>query len=191
MLLLSSALALTSCASFIPDTSSVLYVAVPDQKMELRQNGLRVATYEISTSKFGLGDQPGSNCTPLGEHVVAQKIGGGQPSGMKFKSRRPTGEIVPPNAPGRDPIVSRILWLRGVEPCNANAYHRYIYIHGTPQESLIGQPKSYGCIRMRSRDVIDLYERVGRGAKVIILNQPLASLPAPVGPEVAAHGASM
>lgn len=190
-MLLSLALALTSCASFLPDHSSVLHISVPDQRMVLSQEGQTVATYEISTSKFGLGDEPGSNRTPLGEHVIAQKIGGGQPSGMKFKSRRPTGEIVPPNAPGRDPIVSRILWLKGVESCNANAYHRYIYIHGTPQESLIGQPKSYGCIRMRSRDVIDLYERVGRGARVIILDQPLPSLPQVSGPQTAPSGRSM
>lgn len=181
-------LALTSCANFSRDCSSVLYVGVPDQKMELRQNGLRVAVYPVSTSKFGLGDQPGSNCTPLGEHEIAQKVGGGQPSGMKFKSRRPTGEIVPPNSPGRDPIVSRILWLRGLESCNAHAYERYIYIHGTPEESLVGQPKSYGCIRMRSADVIDLYDRVGRGAKVIILNQPLAELPQPSSPSMACTG---
>lgn len=184
-------LALTSCASFLPDHASVLHVSVPDQRMVLSRDGVVVATYEISTSKFGLGDEPGSNRTPLGEHVIAQKIGGGQPAGMKFKSRRPTGEIVPPNAPGRDPIVSRILWLKGVEPCNANAYHRYIYIHGTPQENLIGQPRSYGCIRMRSRDVMDLYERVGRGARVIIVDEPLACLPLAPGAEAASHGRSL
>lgn len=187
-LLLSSVLALTSCANFPRDCASVLYVCVPDQKMEFRQHGVRVATYAISTSKFGLGDQPGSNCTPLGECEIAQKIGGGQPSGMKFKSRRPTGEIVAPNSPGRDPIVSRILWLRGLEPCNAHAYDRYIYIHGTPEESLLGQPKSYGCIRMRSADVIDLYDRVGPGAKVIILNESLAELPPPEMPPIASTG---
>jgi len=183
-------LALTSCANFPRDCSSVLYVGVPDQKLELRQNGAVVATYPVSTSKFGLGDTPGSNCTPLGELEVAQKVGGGQPMGMKFKSRRPTGEIVPPNAPGRDPIVSRILWLRGLEPCNAHAYERYIYIHGTPQESLLGQPKSYGCIRMRSVDVIDLYDRVGRGAKVVIVNHPLSELPPASTPPMASTGAA-
>jgi lipoprotein-anchoring transpeptidase ErfK/SrfK len=181
-------LALTSCANLPRDCFSTLYVSVPDQKMELRQHDVRVTVYPISTSKFGLGDQPGSNCTPLGELEVAQKIGAGQPSGMKFKSRRPTGEIVPPDAPGRDPIVSRILWLRGLETCNANAYQRYIYIHGTPQESLLGQPKSYGCIRMRSSDIIDLFDRVGSGAKVKILTHPLAELPPPAAPPIASAG---
>jgi hypothetical protein len=97
---------------------------------------------------------------------VAQKIGGGQPSGMRFKSRRPTGEIVRPNSPGRDPIVSRILWLRGLEARNRKAYGRGIYIHGTAEEHTIGTPASYGCIRMRSRDVISLYNKIAVGARV-------------------------
>jgi lipoprotein-anchoring transpeptidase ErfK/SrfK len=115
----------------------------------------------------------GSNGTPLGKHEVAKKIGGGQPSGMKFKSRRPTGEIVPPNAPGRDPIVSRILWLTGLERSNRNSYSRCIYIHGTAEEWRIGTPASYGCIRMRSKDVIQLYNTVGEGAAVDIRDCPL------------------
>ena len=77
------------------------------------------------------------------------------------------------NSPGRDPIVSRILWLKGKEPQNANAYGRYIYIHGTPEERNIGLPVSYGCIRMRSRDVIELYDIVGKGAQVTIVDAPL------------------
>ena len=108
---------------------------------------------------MGVGDRPGSFETPLGELEVKDKFGAGQPSGMKFKSRRPTGEIVQPNAPGRDPIVSRILWLRGLEAQNRLAYGRGIYIHGTAEEWSIGTPASYGCIRMRSRDVIQLFDR--------------------------------
>jgi lipoprotein-anchoring transpeptidase ErfK/SrfK len=92
---------------------------------------------------------------------------------MKFHSRRPTGEIVQPNAPGRDPIVSRILWLDGKEPTNRNSYARCIYIHGTAEEWRIGTPASYGCIRMRSHDVVDLYSTVGIGAKVDITNERL------------------
>ena len=95
---------------------------------------------------------------------------------MVFKDRRPTGEILVPDAPGRDPIVTRILWLRGREAQNANAYSRYIYIHGTPEERNIGKRASFGCIRMRSRDVIQLYDIVGTGARVTILDQPLETM---------------
>ena len=144
--------------------------------MALYKEGKRVASYPISTSKFGLGDQPGSNRTPIGKMEVARKIGGGQPMGMVFKGRRPTGEVLRPDAPGRDPIVTRILWLRGKEARTRNAYSRYIYIHGTPEERKIGRPASYGCIRMRSRDVARLYRQVGVGAKVEVTTK---SLPGP------------
>ena len=105
---------------------------------------------------------------------VAKKIGGGAPAGAVFKSRERTGEILRPNAPGRDPIVTRILWLKGTERQNRNAYKRYIYIHGTPEERTIGRPASYGCIRMRSRDIIGLYRRVPRGTKVTVVPGSLA-----------------
>jgi lipoprotein-anchoring transpeptidase ErfK/SrfK len=144
--------------------------------MALYTKGIEVARYEISTSKFGIGDTPGSHCTPLGKFEIAKKIGHGAPPGMKFKDRRPTGEIVPVNAPGRDPIVTRILWLRGLEPNNRNAFDRTIYIHGTPEEWRIGTPSSYGCVRMRSTDILNLFETVGKGARVFIANEPLASL---------------
>jgi hypothetical protein len=158
------ALFLASCAS--KPSPHLLRVSVPDQKMLVFEHGVEVARYDVSTSKFGLGDRPGSFATPLGTMQVAQKIGGGQPSGMKFKSRRPTGEIVRPNSPGRDPIVTRILWLRGLEGKNRRAYGRGIYIHGTAEEFSIGTPASYGCIRMRSRDVISLYNKIEVGARV-------------------------
>jgi len=93
--------------------------------------------------------------------------------GSVFKSRVRTGEILSPNAPGRDPIVTRILWLRGLEACNAQAYERGIYIHGTPVENLIGRPASYGCIRMRSRDVIRLFDATPVGTKIDVVNTPL------------------
>ena len=139
--------------------------------MVVYRKGERIATYPVSTSKFGLGDRPGSRATPLGRLEIAKKIGGGQPSGMKFRSRRATGEIVRANAPGRDPIVSRILWLKGLESQNRNAYRRTIYIHGTAEEWRIGTPASYGCVRMKSRDVIALYNTVGVGAKVEITRE--------------------
>ncbi|MEO8350259.1 MAG: L,D-transpeptidase [Chthoniobacteraceae bacterium] len=170
-LLLGLALLLSSCA--FKDRDSLIRVSVADQKMLVFKKGVPVATYDVSTSKFGLGDGRGSRFTPLGRLEVAKKVGRGAPIGMKFKSRRPTGEIVAIDAPGRDPIVTRILWLKGLEPQNRNAYRRTIYIHGTAEERTIGKPASYGCIRMRSRDVVQLFDLVGEGARVEIIKDPL------------------
>src|SRR5262245_54846211 len=167
------AVLLASCAA--PDTQHQIVVSTREQKLALLKRGNVVAIYPVSTSKFGLGDWRGSRFTPLGKLQIAEKIGGNAPSGAVFKDRRRTGEIVAPNSPGRDPIVTRILWLRGMEAQNANAFARDIYIHGTPEERLIGTPASYGCIRMRSSDIINLYEIVGTGAKVTIVNAPLAT----------------
>jgi lipoprotein-anchoring transpeptidase ErfK/SrfK len=164
-------LLLSSCVA--PDRSHHIVISTRDQKMALLEHGKPIAVYPVSTSKFGLGDGPGTCRTPLGELEVAQKIGDGAPPGAVFKDRRRTGEVIPVNAPGRDPIVTRIIWLRGRQPQNANAFGRTIYIHGTPEERNIGRPASYGCIRMRSNDVIHLYEIVGRGAEVSIIDEPL------------------
>ena len=155
------------------DLNHVVRISVPQQRLAVYDLGHEVARYTISTSKFGVGDVPGSNCTPLGALEVAQKIGAGAPLGMKFKSRCPTGEIVKVNAPGRDPVVTRILWLRGLEPQNSNAFNRMIYIHGTPEECRLGTPSSFGCIRMRSKDVVSLYDQLGTGARVEILTTAL------------------
>jgi lipoprotein-anchoring transpeptidase ErfK/SrfK len=167
------ALTLCNCSSTRKDRDHVLRISVPEQKLALYQKGVRIREYPVSTSKFGLGDRPNSNRTPLGKMEVAQKIGGGAPAGAVFKDRRWTGEIIRPDSPGRDPIVSRILWLRGTETWNRGAFSRYIYIHGTAEERNVGRPVSYGCVRMRSRDIIALYEIVGAGADVYILNLPL------------------
>ena len=148
-------------------------ISVPDQKLVLMQNGARVAEYPVSTSRYGVGDRFGSYATPVGWMEVATKIGGDAPLGTVFKGRQPTGEVIRPNAPGRDPIVSRILWLRGLQSTSRNAYSRAIYIHGTPVERLIGRPVSYGCVRMRSRDVAELYSRVDVGTRVQITPSPL------------------
>lgn len=168
-----SAIGLTSCGSTNRDTRNKMVVSVRDQKLLLVRDGKPVKTYKISTSKFGIGDRPGSNCTPLGKMQIAKKIGGSARAGTVFKSRRPTGEVLRPNAPGRDPIVSRILWLNGMESGNRNAYRRFIYIHGTPEERRLGTPASYGCIRMGGKDVIDLYDRIGAGAEVRIIRGTL------------------
>ena len=164
---------LASCAA--PDTQHHIVVSTRDQKLAVLDRGNLLATYPVSTSKFGLGDRPGSRFTPLGQLEVAEKIGDNAPPGAVFKDRRRTGEIVLANSPGRDPIVTRILWLRGRESQNANAFARDIYIHGTPEERLIGTRASYGCIRMRSTDVVQLYNIVGIGAAVTIVDAPLVS----------------
>jgi len=160
-----------SCAGV--DNRHVMLVSVADQQMLVLDEGKPVARYPVSTSKFGLGDTPRSYRTPLGTMRVKEKIGWRAPSGAVFKSRKATGEVLPVDAPGRDPIVTRILWLGGAEQQNCNSYRRYIYIHGTPEERNIGKPVSYGCIRMRSSDIIQLYQRVGVGARVQVTRDPL------------------
>src|SRR5437016_9373504 len=165
------ALFLASCAA--PDTQHHIVISTRDQKLAVLDRGTLMATYSVSTSKFGFGDYLRSSRTPLGQLEVAKKIGDNAPLGAVFKDRIRTGEIAAPNSPGRDPIVTRIIWLRGREAQNANAFGRYIYIHGTPAERLIGVPASYGCIRMRSNDVIQLYNIVGVGAAVTIVDAPL------------------
>jgi lipoprotein-anchoring transpeptidase ErfK/SrfK len=152
-----------------------IVVSVPDQTLALINDGVVVARYRVSTSKFGLGDGNGTYATPLGAMAVASKIGANAPLGAVFKNRQRTGEVLKPNAPGRDPIVSRILWLRGLEKQNARAYSRNIYIHGTPEERLIGRPASYGCIRMRSQDIAQLFNAVPVGTKIEIANAGLGS----------------
>jgi hypothetical protein len=157
----------------IPDR---VIVSVRDQKLMLVQSGFAIATYPVSTSKYGLGDRWGSLATPLGSFLVAQKIGDHAPLGAVFHNRRWTGEILTPNVPGRDPIITRIIWLRGLEPANAHAFSRCIYIHGTPQEKIIGRPASYGCVRMKSNDVTALYERLPLGALVQIVPDRLPKI---------------
>lgn len=151
------------------DPSHQLIISVRDQKLMLVQNGGEVATYPVSTSMFGMGDSWGRMTTPIGYLAVEKKIGDNVPSGAVFHNRRLTGEILQPNAPGRDPVITRIIWLRGLEAQNAHAFQRGIYIHGTPQEKTIGRPASYGCIRMKSSDVTELYNRVPVGAVVQII----------------------
>jgi lipoprotein-anchoring transpeptidase ErfK/SrfK len=173
-----AALGFSGCGCFDQDSRHQMIVSVRDQRMLLVRDGKPVKSYKVSTSKFGIGDRPGSNCTPLGRMEVSRKIGDKVPAGTVFKHRNPTGEVIRPDAPGRDPIVSRILWLRGTEPTNRHAYGRFIYIHGTAEERRLGSPASYGCIRMGGRDVIDLYNRVGLGADVFVIRSSLTSTPA-------------
>ena len=167
-------LLLALCAGGIAATASpAIIISVPDQQMVVIDNGVLVGHFPVSTSKYGVGDRPRSFATPLGTLAVAAKVGAGAPEGAVFKGQHFTGEIVRPNSSGRDPIVTRILHLRGLDACNARAYDRGIYIHGTPEEWKIGHPASYGCVRMRSRDVVRVFDAVPVGTRIEILNMPL------------------
>ena len=167
-----------------PTLSTRVVISVRDQKLMLIENGAIAATYPVSTSKYGLGDNWGSLATPLGLLQVAQKIGDRAPLGAVFHNRRWTGEILRPNTPGRDPVMTRIIWLRGLEAANSHAFNRCIYIHGTNEENLIGKPASFGCIRMKSSDVYALYNQLPLGTPVEILNEKLPKSKNMADPEV-------
>src|SRR2546423_619389 len=152
-----------------------MIVSVPDQQLALIDRGKLVSKYPISTSKFGLGDSNGSYRTPVGVLFVSAKFGDRLPAGAVIKNRMPTGEVINANAPGRDAIVSRVIWLRGMEQQNKLARNRCIYIHGTPEERRIGTVASFGCIRMRSKDVIALYDLAHIGMHVTITQRKINS----------------
>lgn len=171
LILLSSLFLLAHCSS--GSRNNAVIVSVADQTMLLVRKGKPLKVYPVSTSKFGLGNRAGSKKTPLGVMQVAKKIGNGAPVGAVFKHRSRTGEVLKPNTPGRDPIVTRILWLKGTQRGNANTFRRLIYIHGTPEEYRLGTPASYGCIRMRSRHVIDLYRYLSVGSEVKVIRGSL------------------
>src|SRR5271165_4507304 len=185
-LALTLALLFSSCVT--KDKDHRVLVSVADQSLELYYRNKPIGRYLISTSKFGLGDRPGSRETPLGRMEVAKKIGASAPVGAVFKNRRQTGEILVPDAPGRDPIVTRIIWLKGMESKNRNAFARCIYIHGTPEERNVGRPASFGCIRMKSVDVVQVFNTIGPGATVDIipgsLPETVQQAALEVGPEV-------
>lgn len=172
-------LSLCQCSSTPPSGAQVV-VSVREQKLAVYDSsGRQGQKFPVSTSKYGINDKPGTYGTPLGMHEVVAKIGKGARLGTVFKHRRPTGEVIKPGTPGRDPIVSRIMWLRGLESRNKNAYKRAIYIHGTADEADIGRAVSYGCIRMKSRDVANLFNMLPIGSRVYITE---ASLPSEVTP---------
>lgn len=148
-------------------TGTELRVSIPRQTLEIVRDGLAHQTYSISTSKFGTGFEPGSFRTPLGRFAVAEKFGAGAAPGTIFKARQPTGEIADQGGE-EDLILTRILWLEGLDPENANTKERYIYIHGTNQETEIGQPASCGCVRMRTPDLIALFDQIPEGTPVQI-----------------------
>ena len=144
-------------------------IDVPSQTLTLLDDGRELRRYSVSTAKNGVGEENGSYCTPRGAHIVRAKIGAAQPENTVFVRRRPTGEVWTPELyaryPGRDWILTRILWLSGCEPGRnrlgkVDTMRRYIYIHGSPDVVEMGKPGSIGCVRMRNRDIIELFDRV-------------------------------
>lgn len=152
-----------------------IVISVKDQQLAILEGGKATGMFFVSTSRFGVGDELNSYKTPLGVLWVYDKIGDNLPEGAVIKNRSATGEVIPPNAKGRDPIVTRIIWLKGLFGGD-HAYERCIYIHGTPEESSLGHPTSWGCIRMRSDDVVKVYGKVQIGTHVLISDKPLKEL---------------
>lgn len=156
----------------------LLLVDVPTQELRCIQGDRIEKVYTIATARNGLGETEGSECTPRGWHAIHQKIGENDPVGTVYKGRKPTGEIYSQNLahaqPDRDWILTRILWLTGLEQGKnlggtVDTLRRYIYIHGCPDEIELGKPSSHGCVRMHSADVIDIFGRVEVGTKVLII----------------------
>ena len=156
-----------------------IIIHIGSQRLELYDDrGSLLRSYVISSALKGTGQRRGSFCTPLGRHIVRVKIGAGQPENTVFVGRRPTGEVYTPALgaafPGRDWMLTRILWLSGCEPGHnrlgeVDTMRRYIYIHGSPDSVPMGEPGSIGCIRMRNADVTDLFERTPVGTMVEIV----------------------
>ena len=144
-----------------------IQISVRAQRLTLRSGRKKVAAYPVSTSRFGLGSKEGSFKTPTGKFRIAEKIGEEMAAGTVFKSRRPV-KATKKMLREDDLVMTRILWLDGLEPRNANTHSRYVYIHGTNHEDEIGTPQSHGCVRMRNADVIELFEQVEEGTPVEI-----------------------
>ncbi len=158
--------------------STEILIHIGQQRLELLKDGRPVAGYTISTAANGAGEERGSACTPRGRHRIRIKIGAGEPENAVFIGRRPTGEIYTPELgalfPGRDWILTRILWLTGLEPGRnrggeRDTLRRFIYIHGCPDSEPMGEPRSHGCIRMRNRDLLELFDQVEAGTIVDIV----------------------
>ena len=148
-------------------TSRKIHISIRDQKLTLNDGDTPIRSYPVSTSRFGIGTEMGSMKTPTGRFRVAEKIGGDTPNGTVFLGRvalRP----VDPLPTTEDLVMSRILWLDGLDELNANTRDRYIYIHGTKHEDKIATPASCGCVRMRNADVIELFDLVDEGTPVVI-----------------------
>ena len=144
-----------------------IQISVREQRLTLKSGRKKLAAYPVSTSRFGLGSKEGSFKTPTGKFRIAERIGDGMPAGTVFKSRRPV-KATKKMLREDDLVMTRILWLDGLEPRNANTHGRYVYIHGTNHEGDIGMAASHGCIRMKNADVVELFDRVAEGTPVEI-----------------------
>ena len=160
---------------------SVIEISIAAQRLCLHEGNRITMDVAVSTAKNGAGEINGSECTPRGAHVIRAKIGAGCAPDTVFVSRRPTGEIYTPalrlQFPQRDWILARILWLSGLEVGRnrlgkVDTMRRYIYIHGCPDEDVMGIPSSHGCVKIHNRDMIELFDRVAVGARVIISEAP-------------------
>ncbi len=156
----------------------LIRISLPDQRLVLAVGERPLAVYPVSTARNGPGERRGSGCTPRGWHRIRIKIGAGLPPDTVFVGRRPTGEIYGPELAGRYPerdwILTRILWLTGLEPGRnrggeCDTLRRFIYIHGCPDTAPMGVPLSHGCIRMRNRDLLALFEQVATGDRVFVV----------------------
>lgn len=163
-------------------TDTQLVINIAKQTLTAYQQQTELAQYKVSTAKNGIGSQQNSGCTPLGNHIIAKKIGKDEPMNAVFVGRVSTGEVYSAELgalhPERDWILSRILWLSGLEEGvnkgsnsqgGCDTYQRYIYIHGTPDTEPMGIPLSHGCVRMRNEDIIELFEKVEEGIAVTIV----------------------
>lgn len=164
------------------DFDKHIIINIAKQSLSLYKHNSEICHYRVSTAKNGIGSQQDSGCTPLGQHIIAQKIGGHEPINAVFVGRVPTGEIYSAefgaNHPKRDWILTRILWLQGLEEGvnkgsndkgGCDTYQRYIYIHGTPDNEPMDLPLSHGCVRMRNQDIIELYDKIEEGVAVTII----------------------
>ncbi len=164
--------------SELPD--EFIYISVPDQMLNYIRSNERVYKTSVATGKNGVGEISGSECTPRGWHKIRAKIGAGCMPDSVFVGRRPTGEIwsekLQAEHPARDWILTRIMWLSGLEPGfnrlgECDTMRRYIYIHGCPDSHPMGIPSSHGCIKMHNADIIELFARVPVGLPVYIADQ--------------------
>jgi lipoprotein-anchoring transpeptidase ErfK/SrfK len=159
------------------DDQAIIEVSIPEQRLALRRGGQVLFSAETSTARNGAGELIGSECTPRGWHVIRARIGAGLPVNTVFVARRPTGEIYTPalreQHPGRDWILTRILWLSGLEVGknrlgNVDTMRRYVYLHGCPDDDVLGIPGSHGCVKLHNNAMVELFERVPTGTRVVI-----------------------
>ena len=161
---------------------NLIKVSIDEQRLQYLESGRIIMDVAVSTAANGPGEIMHSECTPRGRHRIRAKIGAGAPANTVFVGRRASGEIYTPELkqqhPDRDWMLTRILWLSGLEPGNnrlgdRDSMRRYIYIHGCPEEDAMGTPSSHGCVKMRNSEVIELFDRVPAGTQVLIQEAPL------------------